>query len=119
MPERSGNVRIERDTIRAEMAKIVAAAGADGRNVKESIYLAAKRLGLTFRRARAFRARACDAWAYEADRLRRAEPDILRARAAQLTSKIDTIKARLNAQEDRGSDAVDEAPAGPAPAVDW
>jgi hypothetical protein len=53
------------------MARIVALAGDDGRSVKESLWLASERTGLCFRRVRAFHQRTADAWAWEADRLRR------------------------------------------------
>lgn len=99
MVNRSDFAHAERANIRAEMATIVSQAGHDGRSVKESLYLAAQRLGLNFRRARAFRAMSADAWAYEADRLRRYEPDMLRAEARALQEKIRSVESRLAAKE--------------------
>jgi hypothetical protein len=77
------------------MARIVALAGDDGRSVKESLWLASERTGLCFRRVRAFRQCTADAWAWEADRLRRLEAEMLRRRAARLEHEIAITKARL------------------------
>lgn len=106
MAARTTRMQAERDAIRAEVAEIVSLAGADGRSVKERLALAATRLGLSYRRARAFRARSADPWAWEADRLRRAEMDLLRRRAARLEHDIATTKARLARHEDMGGAAA-------------
>lgn len=106
---RIGKESGERAAIRSEMARIVALAGDDGRSVKETLWLASERLGLCFRRVRAFHQRTADAWAWEADRLRRAESELLRRRAARLEHEIALTRARLatHATSDRASVAVD------------
>ena len=92
---RSTKESVERAAIRSEMARIVALAGDDGRSVKESLWLASERTGLCFRRVRAFHQHTADAWAWEADRLRRLEAEMLRRRAARLEHEIAITKARL------------------------
>lgn len=96
MPPRNG-LPSDRAAIRAEMAEIVSVVGADGRNVKETLALAAERLRLSERRVRAFHQQAADPWAWEADRLRRLERDFRRRRLARLEHEAEIERARLAA----------------------
>lgn len=93
MPRSSAQLVPERDAIRSEVAEIVTLAGADGRNIKECTGLAARKLGLTARRVKAFRLRSADAWGWELDRLRRARERLANDRAARLQREIDRLTA--------------------------
>lgn len=98
------------DAILADMQRITRLA-AEPRVVDDSakaaINRAARRLGISFRRARSFWYASPDAAvrAAEADRLRSEEMRILASQRIRLEQELDWIEARIVARESRGNEA--------------
>jgi hypothetical protein len=99
------------DAILADMQRITRLAAeprvADD-SAKAAINRAARRLGISFRRARSFWYASPDAAvrAIEADRIRAEETRILASRRIRLEQELDWIEARLIARESRGNEAT-------------
>jgi hypothetical protein len=96
------------DAILADMQRITRLAAeprVSDDSAKAAINRAARRLGISFRRARSFWYASPDAAvrAAEADRLRAEEVRILASRRIRLEQELDWIEARIVARESRGN----------------
>lgn len=99
------------DAILADMQRITRLAAeprVSDDSAKAAINRAARRLGISFRRARSFWYASPDAAvrAAEADRLRAEEARILVSRRIRLEQELDWIEARITARESRGNGGV-------------
>lgn len=90
------------------IARLAAEPRAPGDSTKAAIGRAARALGLSYRRARSFWYASPDAAvrAWEADRVRAEERNILASRRWRLEQEILMIEARLNARESGANGSV-------------